>query len=346
MIPVTDTVPVRRPSYVTLGLIGACLLAFLWELSLGPHLDGAVRRYGVVPRLLFLALAGDPRVPGEVWLTLFTHQFLHAGWAHLLGNMLFLWIFGDNVEDRLGHLPYLGFYLACGAGAALVQAAITPTSTVPMVGASGAIAGVLGAYLVFYPAATVVALVPAFLFLLPVEIPAVIFLPFWFVTQLLSGLAAITRVPATGGTAFWAHAGGFLLGAAGALALKSTIPGPGRYHALHQPVPWAARLASALADMVASLLLVRFFLVMLAPQTRGLGQYLINLLFAFTEPLVAPFAEFAPALRLNRVELELSSLVAAVALHLLGGVLGWAITAATHFWQRPKPRWPGPGSAG
>jgi len=144
VIPLTDTAPVRRAPYVTLGLVAACVLAFLWELSLGPRLDTAVHRYGLVPRLITLALAGDPRVPREVWLTLIAHQFLHAGWFHLLGNMLFLWVFGDNVEDRLGRLPYLAFYLACGVGAALVQVAFTPPRPRPWWGPAGPSPGCSG----------------------------------------------------------------------------------------------------------------------------------------------------------------------------------------------------------
>ncbi len=340
MIPLTDTVPVRRTPYVTLGLIGACLLAFLWELSLGPHLDAAIRRYGLVPRLISPLLVGDLRLPPEVWLTLFTHQFLHAGWAHLLGNMLFLWIFGDNVEDRLGHLPYLGFYLAAGAGAALVQAAFTPTSPVPMVGASGAIAGVLGAYLVLYPAATVVTLVPAFLFLVPVEVPALVFLPLWFITQLLSGMAAITRLPSAGGVAFWAHAGGFVLGAAVGLALGPAGPAGRPGPALRPPAPWPARLPTALADLAAALLLLRFFLVMLNPQLSGFWRPLLGLLLGLTGPLVTPFAELAPSLRFGRVEVEVPSLLAAVAFHLLGGLLGWTLGAAAAGLERLRRRRP------
>ena len=327
MIPVTDSVPVRRTPYVTLSLIGACVVVFLWELGLGPALDPAIRRFGFTPRLFFLDPAG-------VWFTLITHQFLHAGWAHLLANMLFLWIFGDNVEDRLGHLPYLVFYLACGAGAALVQAAASPLSPVPMVGASGAIAGVLGAYLVFYPGAWVMTLVPMFFFLIPLEIPALIFLPLWFLSQLLSGLAAISRVPATGGVAFWAHAGGFVLGAALGAFLAPFTPAPVGPHRPQAPTPPAARLISTLADILALAILARFFLILFAPGVRGPGQAVIGLLFSLTGPLVEPFFELVPILQLGRLRLELPSLAAALTVHLLGGLVGWALGLGAGLWAR------------
>ncbi len=326
MIPVTDSVPVRRTPYVTLGLIGACVLVFLWELSLGPALDPAISRFGFTPRLFFLA-------PADVWFTLLTHQFLHAGWAHLLANMLFLWIFGDNVEDRLDHLPYLTFYLGCGAGAALVQAAVNPLSPVPMVGASGAIAGVLGAYLVFYPGAWVTTVVPFFFFLLPVDIPALIFLPLWFLSQLLNGLAAISRVPATGGVAFWAHAGGFLLGAAVGAVLSPLTAAPTGDEGSRAPAPPAAQLISTLADLVALLLLIRFGLVLTSPAVHGFGQTIISLLFSLTGPLVEPFVEFAPTLHFGRLRIELPSLAAALAFHLAGGVLSWAFGLLAIVWR-------------
>jgi membrane associated rhomboid family serine protease len=142
-------------------------------------------------------------------------MFLHGGWLHLGGNMLYLWIFGDNVEDRLGHVRFLLFYLACGLAAALAQIYVNPTSTIPMVGASGAVAGVLGAYLVLLPQAQVLALIPIIFFFQLVELPAFLFLLFWFLMQFLNGAASIATTQATtGGVAWWAHIGGFVSGMA------------------------------------------------------------------------------------------------------------------------------------
>jgi len=139
-------------------------------------------------------------------------MFMHVGWLHLFGNMLYLWIFGDNVEDKLGHFRFVLFYLLCGLGAALCQVALSPDSTIPTVGASGAIAGVLGAYLVSFPRSKVVTFIPIFIFPWIVQIPAVLYLLFWFAMQLLSGVSSLNMPEGTGGVAWWAHVGGFLLG--------------------------------------------------------------------------------------------------------------------------------------
>ncbi|TMB53688.1 MAG: rhomboid family intramembrane serine protease, partial [Deltaproteobacteria bacterium] len=155
-----------------------------------------------------------------------TSMFLHGGWLHVLGNMLYLYIFGDNVEDRLGHLRYLLFYLLCGCAAGGAQALSGPDSNVPMVGASGAIAGVSGAYFLFFPGARVVTLVPIFFFLQVIEIPAVVFLLIWFVGQLMLGLAALGTHAAAGGVAFWAHVGGFVAGMVLGPTLRMRPPAP------------------------------------------------------------------------------------------------------------------------
>jgi membrane associated rhomboid family serine protease len=154
------------------------------------------------------------------WTTVATSMFLHGGWAHFLGNMLYLWIFGDNVEDRFGHGRYLAFYLLCGAAAAMLQVAFSAGSRVPMVGASGAIAGVLGAYFVMFPRSRVLTLVPIFIIVQLVEVPAIVLLGLWFVLQLLSGVGSLGQRADVGGVAFWAHAGGFVVGMIGVFLFR------------------------------------------------------------------------------------------------------------------------------
>ena len=204
VIPVRDTIVSSTVPVVTYALIAANVVVYLYQESLGPALEGFVEMHGLVPRRF---VAG--------WWTdvtpLFTSMFLHGGWLHLIGNLLYLHIFGDNVEDRLGHIRFLLLYVLAGATAGLAQVLIHPTTAVPMVGASGAIAGVTGAYLLFYPHARVVTLVPIFLFIQVVEIPAFFFLLFWFAFQLLLGLGSIGAASG-GGIAFWAHIGGFVAG--------------------------------------------------------------------------------------------------------------------------------------
>ncbi len=205
MIPLYDTLRSRRFPLVNWMLIIANALVFLYELKIGPSaLNGFIRTWGLTPEKLF-------RDPSTMWVTIFTAMFLHGGWLHIISNMWVLAIFGDNVEDRLGKFSYLVFYLLSGTAAALLEAYILPTSRDPMIGASGAIAGVLGAYLILFPRARVASLVPVFFIFTLIEIPAVIFLLFWFVSQLFSGLLALEGADA-GGIAWWAHVGGFLFG--------------------------------------------------------------------------------------------------------------------------------------
>jgi len=202
-------------------IIVANVLVFLHELQLlAVHqLDSFIEVYGFVPRRFFgwTSLGGAALDPWR-FVPLVTANFLHGGWAHIIGNMWFLGVFGDNVEDRLGHLRFLLFYLVCGACSMLIQGWVLPGSRVPSIGASGAIAGVLGAYVVLYPGARVLTLV--FLFL--VDLPAVVFLGIWFLMQLLSGAASLT--PAAGaaasGVAWWAHVGGFVVGIALCVLLR------------------------------------------------------------------------------------------------------------------------------
>jgi membrane associated rhomboid family serine protease len=221
MIPLRDAVPAESFPAATMLLIALNVLAFLYELSLGRALDVFIMQYGAVPLRFTRAWQRGDVSTVQRFLPLFTAMFLHGGWLHLGGNMLYLWIFGDNVEDRLGHVRFLLFYLACGLAAALTQIYVHPISKIPMVGASGAVAGVLGAYLILFPHARVLALIPILFFFQIVELPAVLFLVFWFLTQFLSGAVSITGDPSlTGGVAWWAHIGGFV----GGVALGFAIP--------------------------------------------------------------------------------------------------------------------------
>ena len=220
MIPLRDDVPSRTFPVVNIGLILVNVACFVMELGLGPGLQRFLHQSAVVPALY----AGRDGVlrPGEALLTTFdpdlggrvlVSMFLHGGWLHIIGNMLYLWIFGDNVEDRMGHVRYLVFYLACGWAASYAHIWSSPTSRLPSIGASGAIAGVLGAYITLYPRAQVVTLLPLGLFTQLVEIPARFFLGLWFLQQFLYGaLSLATPTAQTGGVAWWAHIGGFAAG--------------------------------------------------------------------------------------------------------------------------------------
>jgi membrane associated rhomboid family serine protease len=208
MFPVSDVIPSKTTPYVTIGLISLNVITFLYELQLSRReLQLLTYAFGVLPGSFS-------------WPTLVTSMFLHAGWMHVIGNMLYLWIFGDNVEDRLGHGGYLLFYLACGAAAALGQVAVSGDSLIPMIGASGAIAGVMGAYFVLYPHSRVLTVVFLVFFLDIVEIPAIFFLGIWFVKELFSGVGSIGTSALTGGVAFWAHIVGFAVGALAGLFLR------------------------------------------------------------------------------------------------------------------------------
>ncbi len=211
MIPLRDVIPSRTTPYVTIGLIVVNALVFLYEMTLGdPTLEEFILYFGLVPAAFS-------------WVTVLTSMFLHGGVLHFGGNMLFLCIFGDNVEDRMGHGRFVAFYLLCGAAAALAQTAMSPDSVVPMVGASGAVAGVMGAYFVLYPHSRIVTLVPLFVFFHVMEVPALVFLGLWFVLQFVSGvgsIAAATGGEPAGGIAFWAHVAGFVAGVSGVLVFR------------------------------------------------------------------------------------------------------------------------------
>ena len=218
MVPLRDNNPITITPYVTYGLVAANILVFLYQLSLPPQqLEGFFHLAAVVPRELTASFSGiSVNQPIPEWMTLITSQFLHGGFLHLGGNMLFLWIFGNNIEDRLGHVKFLIFYLACGALAALAQWFFSPNSGIPSLGASGAIAGVMGAYILRFPRAEVLTLIPLGFFITTVQIPAIFFLGFWFVQQAFYGVASL-NAPSnigmeSGGIAYWAHAGGFVFG--------------------------------------------------------------------------------------------------------------------------------------
>jgi membrane associated rhomboid family serine protease len=226
VIPLRDANPTRRSPIVTIGLVVACLVAFAWELGLqvsggDAALDDFITTWGLVPADLRAAWASGDIVSFET-ATLVSSQFLHGGWLHLAGNLLFLWIFANNIEDDLGRLLFLAFYLGGGIAAGLAQVAIDPTSTIPMIGASGAIAAVLGGYIVLYPGARITTLVFLGFFYQLVDVPAVVVLGFWFVLQLIDGLASLGLAGTQGGVAFFAHIGGFVAGFVAARLLLRT----------------------------------------------------------------------------------------------------------------------------
>ncbi|MGB5916355.1 MAG: rhomboid family intramembrane serine protease, partial [Phormidesmis sp.] len=212
-----DDNPGAITPYVTYGLIALNVLVFLYEATLSaPNLQTLFETFAVVPRDLstsFHTGFGAPHI--SEWGTLLSAEFLHAGFFHVGGNMLYLWVFGNNIEDQLGALKFLLFYLACGALAGLTQWFFDPTSVVPTLGASGAIAGVMGAYIIRFPRARILTLVPLFIFLTTFRIPAFFFLGWWFVQQALYSAVSLgaTADMGSGGVAYWAHAGGFVFGA-------------------------------------------------------------------------------------------------------------------------------------
>jgi membrane associated rhomboid family serine protease len=326
LIPLGDSVGGRRRPVVTIALIVVCCLVFLFELTLrGAALDAFVQRFGAAPRLVVPALLGDPRVPRVVLLTLVTSQFIHAGFLHLGGNMLFLWVFGRAVEDRLGSPVYAVFYLVAGALAGLVQCVVSLGENEPLIGASGAIAGVLGVYFVSYPTAWVRVLLPVLFFFWTFDLPAVLVLAFWFLGQFFSGVAAITHASraTSGDVAVWAHVAGFVLGAAVAFVVPSAATvKPSRGAGLHRAdAPGPARLISSIADLGAVLLGARLVVAFF-----GLGgprsplAVFVGPVLAVTGPVVAPFQEFIPAMRVLGGMLETYTLVAMLAVYLLAGL--------------------------
>ena len=330
MIPISESVLVRRTPWVTTVLVTLCVAVFLYELLLPERaLDLFVQRWGAEPRSILLALAGHPQVPRTELLTLFTSQFLHGGWLHLLGNVIFLWVFGRAVEDRLGHLKYLAVYLLGGAGAGLFQSWMSgPGSTAVLVGASGAIAVVLGIYLVSFPTAWVTVLVPVLFFLWTLDIPAVLMLALWFFGQFFTGIASITRAAAPGNVAVWAHVAGFVLGMVAGIVL----PGAGGHGPRRVTIPrradgpGPAGLVSSVANLVALLLAARVLLAFLhvRPGSHLLGQ-IAALAYGVTSPLVRPFDELLPWLIVLGRPLDLPALVAMLLVYLAAGLLVQAV---------------------
>ncbi len=200
MIPLRDILPSHSRPIVTIGLIVVNVLVFLYEMSLDSFsLNEFIYRHAIVPEQLQYA-------------DIVTSMFLHGGWMHLIGNMWFLWIYGDNVEDILGHGKYLMFYLLCGGAAGVLQIVVDPDSRIPLLGASGAIAGVMGAYMIKFPHARILTLLPIFFIITFQEIPAYLILIYWFVIQFFSGVGSIASAHQGGGVAWFAHIGGFLAG--------------------------------------------------------------------------------------------------------------------------------------
>ncbi len=217
MVPIRDDNPITTTPYVTYAFIALNVLVFLYEATLsGPNLESLFQSFAVVPRDLSTSFHTGFNTPHvSEWGTLISAEFLHAGFFHVAGNMLYLWVFGNNVEDQLGHVKFFVFYLMCGVLASLCQWYIAPDSTIPSLGASGAIAGVMGAYIFRFPEVRVLTFIP--IFFTAFRVPALVFLGFWFVQQAFYGvtsLGASADVGMNGGVAYWAHAGGFVFGAA------------------------------------------------------------------------------------------------------------------------------------
>jgi membrane associated rhomboid family serine protease len=213
MIPLKDDNPSYTTPVVVYALIAINIVVFLHEMSLGTQLENFFQLYAVIPQELSASFAGTPPAQAVPEIaTLITSQFLHGGILHIGFNMLFLWTFGDNIESSLGHIKFLLFYLICGILAGLTHWFFDMSSLVPTVGASGAIAGVMGAYILKYPQAKILTLLPLGIFITTIRIPAVYFLGFWFVQQAISSVASL-GMTVEGGVAYWAHAGGFIFGA-------------------------------------------------------------------------------------------------------------------------------------
>ncbi|MBI5871384.1 MAG: rhomboid family intramembrane serine protease [Actinobacteria bacterium] len=226
MLPFKDNIPTDRFPLMTVVFMAINIAMFFYELTLeaSGQLDGFLTQYGMTPYEITHGVSLVPRgLP--VYITLLTSMFLHGGWLHLGGNMLYLWIFGNNVEDSMGRFRFVVFYLGCGLLASMAQIAIDPASDIPNIGASGAIAGVLGGYLLLYPRARVTTLVFLLVFITVVQLPAIFVLMFWFLFQLFYGLSELGST--SGGVAYFAHIGGFI---AGLLAIKLFTLGKGRVH--------------------------------------------------------------------------------------------------------------------
>jgi len=345
VLPLQDSPRTRLSPTVNLTLIGVNVLVFLYELGLGRDLDPFIERWGVVPARISAALAGAPGATPAL-ITLVTAMFLHGGWLHLGGNMLFLWIFGDNVEDRLGHLRYVLFYLACGVIANLAQVLVAPDSTVPAIGASGAIAGVLGAYVITYPGATVSVVLPLFFLFTIIDVPALIVIGLWFISQFFNGIASLGAPSLeAGGVAWWAHIGGFIAG----MVLMTLMPKPVRAPRDLWSVSLERRakeetgligvamgVVSTISDLVQVVIVLRMIIVFVGYRLMSQLIPLVNDLLIVTTPLVRPFARFVGVLRIGGHPIELYSLLALCAYYLIGAALVWMIAALAY---RPSRRY-------
>jgi membrane associated rhomboid family serine protease len=231
MIPLRDNNPRRIVPYVNYVLVALNVVGWLWELGQGPRLDRAIFEVAFIPARFWI-----PGYPVADVISIFVSMFLHGSWMHIGSNMLYLWIFGDNVEDRLGHVRYLLFYLLCGVLATMAHASFSAGSRLPAIGASGAIAGVLGAYIILYPHARVLTLIPIIVIMTVREIPAIFVLGIWFVLQLFSGVGSLGVPDAQdmGGVAYFAHIGGFVAG----VALIFLLGGTRRPREPDPPMPW------------------------------------------------------------------------------------------------------------
>ncbi|MGB3200351.1 MAG: rhomboid family intramembrane serine protease [Nodosilinea sp.] len=233
MVPLRDDNPVSITPVVTYGLIGLNIAVFVFQLGLSRQgLDAFFDDWALVPVQLTASFRGTLEAPASEWITLISSQFLHGGFFHVGGNLLYLWVFGNNIEDRLGHVKFLIFYLGCGALAGLTQWVFDPSSAVPTIGASGAIAGVMGAYILRFPRAYIVTLIPLIIFFTTIRIPAIFFLGFWFAQQALFSIASLSTETnlGAGGIAYWAHSGGFVFGLilGPLLGLMGPTPGSSR----------------------------------------------------------------------------------------------------------------------
>ena len=211
MLPLRDENPTRTFPFITVLIIVINCILFIVELGQGENIAVFIQSFGCTPYEISTGYDIEPLILFPVRFTVFTSMFLHGGWMHLVGNMLYLWIFGNNIEDRLGHLRFIVFYFLAGAIGSLVQIMISPLSTIPQIGASGAISGILGAYILLFPKAKVLTLVPLFYFIRIIRLPAYFILGFWFVLQIINGFVSLSYT-AQGGVAFFAHIGGFIAG--------------------------------------------------------------------------------------------------------------------------------------
>ncbi|MEL6139672.1 MAG: rhomboid family intramembrane serine protease [Cyanobacteria bacterium J06628_6] len=236
MVPLSDNNPIRITPYVVYALVAINIVIFIYELTLQTGAtDVALQQFfntwAIVPRELTESFTGQSAVPVSEWFTLVSSQFLHGGFLHIAGNMLYLWVFGNNIEDQLGHAKFIVFYLVCGVLAGLCQWIFDPLSTVPTLGASGAIAGVMGAYIIRFPKAQILTFLPLFFIFTTVRIPAIFFLGWWFVQQAFYSIASLGAQAdmGTGGVAYLAHAGGFVFGVILGPLLGLFPPGTGPF---------------------------------------------------------------------------------------------------------------------